>query len=318
MRTIPLLASMLAMAAGAAAQDYPVRPVRVVVPFPAGGPNDLAARPIAQKLQEFLGQPFVLDFRPGANGIVGNETVARAAADGYTLLVVSTAFTINPSSYAKLPYDTLRDFTPVSPLAKSDIVFLVNPIVPARSVKEFVALARARPGKLNFASTGTGGAPHLGGEMLKLAGNIDMVHVPYKGASPALTDVIGGHVDSMFIGAAPAIPQIRAGKVRAIGVASPQRAPSLPEVPTFEESGFARFEVDSRYGLVAPAGTAAAIISRLNAAIAKAGANADVKERYRASGLEAYTKSPQDYANQLREDIAKWRKVVVAAKVKPH
>ncbi|RPI38736.1 MAG: tripartite tricarboxylate transporter substrate binding protein [Betaproteobacteria bacterium] len=317
MRAIPILVLALAMAAGAAAQDYPVRPVRIVVPFPAGGPNDLAVRPIAQKLQELLGQPFVLDFRPGANGIVGNEVVARAPADGYTLLVISTAFTINPSSYAKLPYDTVRDFTPVSPLAQSDIVFLVNPIVPARNVKEFVALARAHPGKLTFASTGAGGGPHLGGEMLKLAAKIDLVHVPYKGAAPALTDVIGGHVDSMFIGAAPAIPQVRAGKVRAIGVASPRRAASLPEVPTFEESGFKQFEVDSRYGLAAPAGTPAAVITRLNAEIAKAGATAEVKERYSASGLEAYSKSPQEYAKQLRDDIAKWRKVVVAAKLKP-
>jgi len=299
------------------AQDYPVRPVRIVVPFPAGGPNELAARPFTPKLSEWLGQPFVFDFRPGANAIVGTEVVAKSPPDGYTLLVVSTAFTINPSSYAKLPYDTLRDFIPVSPLARSDIVFLVNPIVPAKTIKEFVALARARPGKLNFASTGTGGGPHLGGEMLKLAAKIDMVHVPYKGAAPALTDVIGGHVDSMFIGAAPAVPQIRAGKVRAIGVASPKRAAALPDVPTFDESGFSKFEVDSRYGIAAPAGTPATIVARLHAAIAKAGASPDVKERLNAFGLEPEILAQQEYANQLRDDIEKWRKVVIAAKIKP-
>ena len=299
------------------AQDYPVKPVRTVIGFPPGGPNDLAMRPMAQKLTELLGQPFIIDYRPGANSIIGAELVAKSPPDGYTLFFISTAFSINPSSYAKLPYDTLRDFVPISPISKSDIVFVVNPVVPARSVKEFVALAKSRPGKINYASSGTGGALHLGAELLKLVAGIDMVHVPYKGAAQALTDVIAGHVDSMFIAAPPAIPQVKAGKVRALAVASARRAAALPDTPTFDEAGWPNFRVDSRYGLVAPAGTPAAHIAKLNAAIAKAAASPEIKERYAAAGLEPVHTPQQEFVAYLRDDIAKWRKVVAVAKLTP-
>ena len=232
-------------------------------------------------------------------------------------MTISSSFTINPSTYAKLPFDTVRDFSPVSPIALGDIVFVVNPVVPARSVKEFIALAKARPGKLNFASSGAGGTLHLGAELLQQVSGIDMVHIAYKGAVPALTDVIAGHVDSMFVAAPPAIPHIKAGKVRALGVASARRAAALPDLPTFDEGGLRGFVVDARYGIVAPANTPAAIINRLNDAIARAAASADLKEKFAAVGLTPAHSSVAEYGNYLRADIAKWRKVVAAAKLAP-
>ncbi len=308
---------LLACAPLCSAQDYPVKPVRIVIGFPPGGPNELTARPVAQKLQEFLGQPFILDHRPGANSIIATELVAKSPPDGYALLFVSTAFSINPSSYAKLPYDPVRDFAPVSPLAAGDIVLVVNPVVPARSLKELIALARARPGKLNFASSGAGGSLHLSGELFKQVTGVDMVHVPYKGAAPALTEVIGGHVDSMFIAAPPAIPHIRSAKVRALGVASAQRAPALPEVPTMAEGGLRGFEVASGYGIVVAAKTPAALVARLNEAIGKAVTSPEVKERFSAIGLRPETASAAQFTERLHADIVRWRKVVAAARLVP-
>jgi tripartite-type tricarboxylate transporter receptor subunit TctC len=298
-------------------QSYPSKPVRIIVPFTPGGPNDLVARPVAPKLQELMGQPIVIDYRAGANGIIGSELVAKSPPDGYTLLVISSSFTINPSTQAKLPFDPIRDFAAVSSLAKSDIILIVNPAVPARSVKEFVALAKSRPGKLNYGSSGTGGSLHLAAELLKMTAGIDMVHIAYKGAALALTDVIGGHVDSMFIAAPGAIPQIKAGKVRVLATASARRAPALPDTPTFAEAGFADVQVDSRYGLIGPAAMPAAVVARLQAAIAKALAAPEVRERYTALGLDPAPSSPQEYAAYLREDVVRWRKVVAAAKLTP-
>lgn len=300
---------------GALAQDYPTKPVRIILGFAAGGPNDLATRGIGQKLQESLGHPFVVEPRPGANGLIAAELVAKAPADGYTLLTISSSFTINPSAYAKLPFDTLKDFAAVSPIAIGDILFVVNPVVPARTVKEFVALARTKPGKLNFASSGAGGTLQLGGELLKQLTGIDIVHIPYKGAVPALTDVIAGHVDSMFVAAPPAIPLIKAGKVRVLGVASAKRSPALPDAPTFDEAGYRNFEVDARYGIVAPANTPGPVINKLNEAIAKAAASSDIKEKFAAFGLSPLHSSPAEYTTYLRADVAKWRKVVQAAKL---
>ncbi|MSP96577.1 MAG: tripartite tricarboxylate transporter substrate binding protein [Betaproteobacteria bacterium] len=308
-----LFTAMLVVTAGAL--DYPVKPVRIVVPFAPGGPNDLAVRPLAQKLQEALGQPFVIDSRAGANGVIGTDYVVKSPPDGYTLLMISSSFSINPATYAKLPFDPLRDLVAVSSIATSDIMLLVNPAVPARMVKEFVALARARPGKLTYASSGAGGSLHLGAELLSMTTGIQMVHVPYKGAALALTDVIGGHVDSMFVAAPVGIPQITGGKVRALAVASKRRAPALPDLPTFVEAGFPGVEVDSRYGILAPAAMPREAISRLNAAIAAALAAPDLRERYIALGLEAAGSTPQDYEDYLRNDIVKWRKVVAAAKL---
>jgi tripartite-type tricarboxylate transporter receptor subunit TctC len=274
-------------------------------------------RPVAPKLQEFLGQPFVVDYRAGANGMIGSELVAKAPPDGYALLVVSSSFVINPSTQAKLPFDPLRDFAPVSPMATSDIILVVNPTVPAKSVREFVALAKSRPGKLNYASSGTGGSLHLGAELLKMTAGIDMVHVPYKGAALALSDVIGGHVDSMFISAPGAMAQIKAGKVRVLAVASARRVQALPDTPIFAETGYPDVVIDTRYGILATGGTPGAILERLNAAIAKAVATAEVRERYAALSIDPVSSTPQDYAAYLRAEVARWRKVVAAAKLPP-
>ena len=308
---------LLAIGRHADAQEYPVKPVRVIVPFAPGGPNDLVVRPLAPKLHELLGQPFVVDYRAGANGIIGSELVAKSPPDGYALLVVSSSFVINPSTQARLPFDPLRDFAPVSPMATSDIILVVNPTVPAKSVREFVALAKSRPGKLNYASSGNGGSLHLGAELLKMTAGIDMVHVPYKGAALALSDVIGGHVDSMFISAPGAMTQIKAGKVRVLAVASARRAQALPDTPTFVETGYRDVVVDTRYGILATGGTPGAIVERLNTAIAKAVATAEVRERYAALSLDPVSSTPQDYAAYLRAEVARWRKVVAAAKLPP-
>lgn len=304
----------------AAAQDYPVKPVRVIVGFAPGGPADLVVRPYTQKLHEMFGQPMVVDYRAGANGVIATEVVAKAPPDGYTLLATTSGFSMNAVTFAKLPFDTLKDLAPVSLTAQSDIAFMVNPIVPARSVKEFVAIAKARQSRgspMTYASSGTGGTLHLGAEMLKLATQIDMLHVPYKGASLAMADVIGGHVDVMFISVPPAIPQVKAGKLRALGTASPKRARALPDVPTFIELGYADFEVDSKYGLVAPGGTPRDILNKLSAGVVKAAQSADLKERYAALGLEPLASTPEQYADQVRNAIVRWRKVIAAAKITP-
>ena len=317
-RTVIAAMVLLPAAAGIAyAQEYPAKVVRVIVPFAPGGPNDLAVRPVAQKLYEFLGQPFVIDYRAGANGIIGCDMVAKSPPDGYALVVISSSFTINASSYAKLPFDPVRDFTPVGSLAASDIIFVVNPTVPVKNVKEFVALAKSQPGKLNYSSSGTGGSLHLGAELMNLTTGIKMVHVPYKGASLALTDVIGGHVDSMFISAPGAIAQVKAGKVRVLAVASPRRARSLPDVPTFGEAGYPDVIVDTRYGLLAPAATPPAIVAKLEAAINKALGTPEVREQYNTLSLDPSPSTSQEYAAFLKDEIVRWRKVVTAAKLQP-
>ena len=311
------LAALLAalLAAPAAAQDYPTKPVRVVVPFPAGGPNDLAIRPLTEKLPQVMGQPFIVDNRAGANGVIGTEFVAKSPPDGHTLLVISSSYTINAALSAKLPFDPLRDLASAGSIATSHIMLVVNPTVPARTAKEFVALATARPGKLTYGSSGTGGSLHLGGELLSLSTGIKMVHVPYKGAILSLTDVMGGHVDAMFIAAPAALPQVKSGKVRALAVASKVRAPYLPEVPTFAEAGFPELQLDSRYGILTAGATSREVIGRLNAALSKVLQMADVRERYAALGMEAAPTTPQEYADYIRNDIAKWRKVGAAARI---
>ena len=307
----------LCVSASAHAQEYPVKPIRVIVGFAPGGPADLVVRPYTQKLHEYFGQPLVIDYRAGANGVIATEMVGKSAPDGYTLLATTSGFSMNAVTYAKLPFDTVKDFSPVSLTASSDIAFMVNPVVPARTVKEFVALAKARTTPMTYASSGNGGTLHLGAEMLKLAASIDMLHVPYKGASLAMADVIGGHVDVMFISVPPAIQQVKAGKLRALGTASPKRARGLPDVPTFGELGYADFEVDSKYGLVAPGGTPREVLNKLSAGVMKAAQSADLRDRYAALGLEPLSSTPEQYAEQVRNAIVRWRKVVAAAKLTP-
>ncbi len=315
-----LVAAALCACAAAGAQDYPAKPVRVIVGFAPGGPADLVVRPVAQKLHEFYGQPMVIDYRAGANGVIATEIVGKSPPDGYTLLATTSGFSMNPVTYARLPFDTLKDFAPVSLTASSDIAFMVNPVVPAKTVKEFIAIAKSRQGRnapMTYASSGNGGTLHLGAEMLKLASGIEMLHVPYKGASLAMADVIGGHVDVMFISVPPAIPQVKAGKLRALGTASPKRARGLPDVPTFNELGYADFEVDAKYGLVAPAGTPREILNKLSSGVAKAAQSADLKERYAMLGLDPMSSTPEQYSEYVRQAIARWRKVVAAAKIVP-
>ena len=313
---------LLAFAAGifsssTQAQDYPQKPIRVIVGFAPGGPADLVVRPYTQKLHEYYGQPLVIDYRAGANGVIATEILGKSPPDGYTLLATTSGFSMNAVTYAKLPFDTLKDFAPVSLTANSDIAFMVNPVVPARTVKEFVAMAKTRKPPMTYASSGNGGTLHLGAEMLKLHAGIDMLHVPYKGASLAMADVIGGHVDVMFISVPPAIQQVNAGKLRALGTASLKRARGLPDVPTFNELGYADFEVDAKYGLVAPAGTPRDILNKLSAGVIKASQSADLRDRYAAIGLEPLASTPEQYAEQVRNAITRWRKVIAAAKIPP-
>ena len=311
-----LVASLIVLPnAPAAAQDYPSKPVRIIIAFSAGGPNDAVMRPLAQRLQELLGQPFVIDYRPGANGVIGTDHVAKSPPDGYTLLAVSSSLPVNAATSAKQPYDLARDFAGVSSVAVSFLVFVVNPTVPVRTVRELVALAKARPGMLSYASSGTGGSLHLAVELVGLAAGVRMLHVPHKGASPALIDVIAGHVDSMFVAAPVAMPHARNGRVRVIAVASATRSAKLPDIPTFVESGFPKVVVDSRYGLLAPAAAPRESIAKLNAAIGKALGSPEIRKLYESQDLEAAPGTPQAYGDFIREEIAKWRNVVAAAKL---
>ena len=310
------LAALLAAAsAGAAlAQAFPTKPVRIVIAFPPGGPIDIVTRPVAQKLTDALGQPFIIDYKPGGNAMIGADYVAKSPADGYTLLTISSGYTINPSTQKTMPYDTLRDLTAVAPIGRSHIIVIVHPSLPVRNIPDLVALARKQPGKLNFASSGTGGSLHLGGELLKVVAGIEMTHSAYKGAGPALTDVVAGTADLAFIAAPPAVPMIKAGKVRLIGVASLERAASFPDTPTVAEQGFPKFEVSSGYGLVTRAGSPAAAINRINAAMKGIVAMDDIKSLFARASVEPWHLTPAGLQGWINEEVEKWQKVTKAIK----
>ena len=301
----------------AGAQNFPAKLVRVIVPFPPGGPVDLTARPVAQRLTEVLGQPFVVDYKPGAAGVIGSEHVVKSPADGYTLLVFSSGHTINPSTQKSLPYDTLKDFAAVSPISRSDIVLVTNPKLPVNNLKELIALAKARPGKLNYASSGTGGPLHMSAELLKVVTGIDMVHVPYKGAAPALQDVVAGTADLAFVAASAAVPLIKAGRIRLIAVASLKRAASFPDTPTVEESGYPRFEVISSAGFLAPAATPRPIVNRLSGIMEKILATAEIRQDLNKIGLEPWWSTPEQLQTWLREEVEKWQALTRAIKYQP-
>ena len=303
---------LLAMAAtGAWAQAYPARPIRIVVPFPAGGATDLLARAVAQKLTEAWGQSVVVDNRPGAGGNIGSELVARAAPDGYTLEMGTVGtHAINASLYAKMPYDHVKDFAPVILVAGVPNVLVINPALPVNSVPALIAYAKANPGKLNFASSGSGTSIHLSGELFKVMAGVQMTHVPYKGSAPALQDLLGGQVQVMFDNLPPSLPQIKAGKLRALAVTSATRAPALPDVPTIGESGLPGYEASSWFGVLAPAGTPPAIIAKLNAEIAAWLATPEAKEKMLALGANAAGGSPEDFAKHIAAETAKWQRVV--------
>jgi len=304
---------LAALPATAAAQAFPSRAVRVVIPFTPGGPNDLVARPLAQRVSELWSRPVVVENVPGANAIIGTEQVARAAPDGHTVLIVSTAFTINPSVVAKLNYDPVRDFAPISLIANSDIALAAHPRVPAKTIRSLIALAKARPGRLTYGSSGTGNSTHLGGELFDMMAGVKMVHVPYKGAAPALNDLLGGHIDLVFTSIPPALGHMQAGRVRALGVASLKRSFALPDVPTIDEQGLRGFEVTSRYGLVAPAGTPREAIARWNEALNRVLHTPEMKTLYNGYGVEPYTNTPEEFGAYIKRELEKWRKVARAA-----
>jgi tripartite-type tricarboxylate transporter receptor subunit TctC len=303
---MPVLAAQLAIA-----QDYPVRPVRIIVPVAAGGATDILTRALGQRLTAMWGQPVVVDNRPGGGSNIGFEVAAKAPPDGYTLLMAQPAFTVNVSLYTKLNYSPLRDFSPVTLTGTSTNVLVVNPGVPARSLKELIALARAKPGQLSYGSAGNGTTPHLSGELFKSMTHIDIQHVPYKGAGQAVIDLLGGQIDLAFVSLASVVPQIRAQKLRALAVTSAIRSALMPDLPTFNEAGLPGYEVIGWFGVVVPARTPITVIARLHAQITKALKEPDLVQTLLAAGLEpATSESPDEFGAFLRAEIAKWAKVV--------
>ena len=309
-----LLAAAALMPITAAAQSFPAKPIHIIVPYPPGGALDVTARSIANELTKLLDQPVVVENRSGAGGNVGGEAVARAAPDGYTLFATTSAIhAINPVLYKTMPFDPNKDLAPVVALVVLNNVLVVHPSVPARSVQELIALAKGQPGKLTFASSGNGTTVHLSGELFKMMTGVDMLHVPYKGSAPAVTDLIAGQVNMMFENIPAAMPHIRSGKLRALGVTGNKRSPLLPEVPTIAESGLPGYESSVIYGLVAPAATPKEIISKLNAAAVKGANTKEFRERMEGLGYEVIAGSPEQMAEMLRTEIARWAPVIKAS-----
>jgi len=298
------------------AAAYPDKPVRMVVPFPPGGGTDVVARAIALKLTEQWGQSVVVDNRPGAASMVGTEMLARAVPDGYTLGFVSMSHTINPSIYKKLPFDPIADFSPVALAATAPNVLVVNPGVGAKSVAELVQIAKARPGKLNFPSSGNGGVSHLSMEMFRYAAGIDIVHVPYRGAGPALTALLANETQLMMATTPVALPQMKAGRLIALATTGLKRSSLAPEIPTVAEAGYPGFEADTWYGMLAPAKVPPALVNQANAAVTKMLTQADFKERLAHEGAQPAGGTPAQFATHIKSEIEKWAKIVRTAKVK--
>ena len=298
---------------GAWAQPYPNKVVRIIVPFGAGGPADIYARFLGQRLQETLGQSFVVDDRPGAGSIIGTEFVAKSPADGYTLLMMSNTHTVNESLVPKKPFALMKDFVPIAPVNYSDLLLVVHPSVPVKSVKELVALAKARPRGLNYASSGTGTPYHMAGELFKAMAGVDIVHVPHKGSPEARTSVMSGQVEMMLDAITTMTPFAKAGRVRALGTSGRTRANVLPDVPTIAEAGVKGYETTIWLGMMAPAGTPKPVIDRLNAEITKIVARPDVKKAWAEQGAEPMSMTPGEFEKYLNDDIAKWARVVKAA-----
>jgi tripartite-type tricarboxylate transporter receptor subunit TctC len=304
-------------ALGALGQAYPNRTIRLVVPFPAGGTTDILARAASQKLTESLGQPVVVDNRPGAAGNIGADMVAKSAPDGYTLLMGTVGtHAINASLYSKMPYDHVKDFTPIVLVAAVPNVLVVNPSVPVNSVGDLIKLAKAKPGAINFASSGSGTSIHLSGELFKTMAQVDMTHVPYKGSAPALTDLIGGQVQVMFDNLPSSLAQIKAGKLRAVAVTSLKRAPALPDIPTITESGLPGFEASSWFGVLGPAGTPASVVARINSEVNNWLQSPEARAQLLAQGAEAAGGTPENFASHIRTETEKWAKVVKASGAK--
>ena len=298
------------------AQSWPNKPIKFVVGFAPGGATDVVGRLMAKKIGDALGQPIVIENRPGGSSNIGAEVVVRAAPDGYTFYVCAITSAINVSLFPKLPFDFAKDFEPVALFANVPNILVVHPSVPAKTVKELIDYARAQPGKLSYASSGAGTSIHLSAELFKMLANVDMVHIPYKGSGPAMTDMIGGQVQVMFDNMPSALPHVKAGKLRALAVTSAQRSPSAADVPTMNEAGVAGFDVQSWFGLVAPKGTPKEIIARVNAEAVKALGSADIKERFLDLGAVPGPMSPEAFGEYIRAEIIRWGEVVKASGAK--
>jgi tripartite-type tricarboxylate transporter receptor subunit TctC len=307
---------MMSIEVGAQPIDaYPSKPLRFILPFPPGGGTDILGRLIAERLAAALGQPVVIENRGGAGGNVGTEAAARSAPDGYTIVLVAPSLAISPTLYSKLNYDAVKDFAPVSLVATVPNVVITQPSLPA-NLQEFAALARSKPGGLNFGSGGSGTSNHLAGELFNIVAGVQLVHIPYKGVNLAMQDVLGGNVHFVVIGIPAAAPHIRAGKLRALAVLTPARSPALPDVPTAAESGMPAFEVTTWYGVLAPAGTPRPIVMRLNQELVRIMHSAELKAPLAASGTDPVTSTPEEFAAYIRQEIAKWGDVVRKANLK--
>ncbi|MGZ5083363.1 MAG: tripartite tricarboxylate transporter substrate binding protein [Usitatibacter sp.] len=304
MAWIPLYAGMTS------AQGYPSKPIKIVVPYPPGGFNDTLGRTLAAKFTEDWGQPAIVENKPGANTLIGSDFVAKSAPDGYTLLVVAFPFAVTPSLIRAMPYDTLRDFAPVALAAQSPNLLVVNPSLPVKTVAELVAMAKAKPDSLSYASTGNGSSNHISMELFKSLAGVKIVHIPYKGSAPAVTDLLGGQVHVMFDNAPNVLPQVKAGRLRALAQTGASRSAVAPDIPTVAEAGVPGYELTVWFGLVAPAGTPREVVGKLNAEVLKILAMPDVRERFLAQGVEPLGSTPEEFRDHIRAQMAKWGKVV--------
>jgi tripartite-type tricarboxylate transporter receptor subunit TctC len=311
------VALIWATALAQAQTAYPTRAVRLIVPSSPGGGTDISARILAPQLTQFLGQQVVVENRPGAGTMIGGEAVARAAPDGYTLLMGISTLAINPAMYKKVPYDALKDLAPISQAVALSNVLVIHPSLPPRNLKEFIAFAKARPGQINFASAGVGTSPHLSMELFLVLANLKMLHVPYKGSGPGVTDLLAGHVPVMMPNMLSAQPHIKSARLRALGVTGTKRAPGADDIPTIAEAGVPGYEAVQWYGVLAPAGTPRDIIAKLHAGVVRALQNPDVRKRLMNDGAEPVGSSPAEFTDYLRAETGKWAKVIKAAGIKP-
>jgi tripartite-type tricarboxylate transporter receptor subunit TctC len=316
MKTLLVLLALLAGAPASGQEPYPSKPVKFILPFPPGGGTDLLGRLIAEKLAASLGQPVVTENRGGAGGNVGADAAARSAPDGYTIVLVAPSLAISPSLYGKLNYDPVNDFAPIGLVASVPNVMVTHPSVPAQNLAEFIALAKSKPGGMNFGSGGSGTSNHLAGELLNLVAGIKLVHIPYKGVNLAMNGVLAGEVHLVFIGIPVPAPHIKAGRLRALAVLAKERSPILPEAPTAAEAGLGEFDVTTWYGILAPAGTPRPIITRLNAELVKIMRSADMKERLATLATDPLTSTPEEFGAYIKREIAKWGDVIRKAGLK--
>ena len=302
--------------AGIAQQSYPNKPIRVIVPYGPGASTDNVTRIYGQKLLEAWGQSVVVDNKPGGNTVIGSEALVKAAPDGYTILLVVNTHVINPLLIPKLPYDPVRDFSPVATIGMQEYVMGINPSVPASNLKEFIVYAKSKPGQLNFSSSGGGGLGHLAGELFNVIAGVKMQHVPYKGGAPAVTDLVAGQVQAMFSSAGAVLPNIRSGRIRALGVSGKGRLAALPDVPTFTEAGLPAFEATNWFGILAPAATPRDIVSKLSAELVRLQGVADVKEKLNAQGVDPFPGGPEQFAALIKSDLEKFARIVKSANIK--